>query len=142
MLTNSVWGREEISEELKEKLSKYYVQKDDDGNEFVSKSSLWGELAFYTRDIRLGNLSSWDGELRVCRFWLDIAGDFLRFNMIEPFLISLSRAATIIETSQSKGGFVRKMGNTIRREDFHQEIPQPKKGLMGGGDKENNQGGY
>lgn len=140
MLTDSVWGKSEVSSDLKDRVSRYYTQTDEEGNKIVTKESLWGLLSFYTRDVRLGNLSKMDNELQACRTYLNLAGDFLQNNCLEPFLICLSRAATILETSQSKGGFLRKTMNTLRQENIRQELDPPKKGLLGGSKKQN--GGF
>lgn len=144
MLTNSVWGRADVPEELKEKLSKHYVTRDVEGNVIkneaghveVSKSSLWGLLGFYTRDLRLANLSEWNGELQTCRYMIDLANDYLSENMTDPFIIALSRAVSILETSQSKGGFLRKQMNTLTQKSVSQNLDPPKKGFFGGGKKE------
>jgi len=141
MITDNVWGRPEVSKELKETLNQYYSQKDEEGNTIYKSSSLWGLLSYYTRDIRLGNLSVWDGELALCRYYLDLAGQLLYAGLIEAFLVALSKAITIIETSQSKGGFLRKAMNTLRQEHLNQNIEPPKKGFFGGSKKEG-QGGY
>lgn len=136
MMTDSVWGRHEVNKDLKEKLEKYYLETGQDGQQYVTKKSMWGLLGFYTRDIRLGNLSEWNGELDACRYYLDLANDLLLVDMIEPFLIALSRAATILETSQSKRGFLRKLMNTLRQEHIKQELEPPKKSMFGGKKKE------
>jgi hypothetical protein len=137
MLTNSVWGQGEISEELIEKLQKHYMVKDPiTGKMTVEKQKLWGLLGFYTRDMRLGNLSEWNNELQTCRYMIDLANDYLSCDMIEPFLLSLSRAATILETSQSKGGFLRTKANTLRQENINQTLEPPKKALWGGKTRE------
>jgi len=141
MITDSVWGRPEVSTELKETLNKYYMEKDEDGNDCIKTSSMWGLLSYYTRDIRLGNLSVWNGELEMCRHYLDLAGQLLYANLIEPFIIALSKAITIIETSQSKNGFLRGQMNTLRHETINQQLEPPKKGFFGG-KKESMQGGY
>lgn len=141
MLTDSVWGKSEVPQELKDKLSQFFLEKDKDGNNVVTKGSLWGLLGFYTRDMRLANLSNWDGELARCRYMIDLANDLLTLDQIEPFLIALSRAATILETSQSKGGFLRKMNNTLRQEHKYQNMEPPKKGFFGGKKDNNNNGG-
>jgi len=142
MLTDSVWGRTDvISKELKDKLGRYFHErdpqgealKDENGNYIITKSSLWGLLGFFTRDMRLANLSRMDNELEVCRYMINLAGDFLQIDMIEPFLISLSRAATIMETSQSKGGFLRKMSNTLIQKSSSESIEPQKKTLFGKG---------
>lgn len=142
MLTNSVWGRTEVPQELKDKLNTFYAGYDEKGNKVVTKSSLWGLLGFYTRDMRLGNLSSYDNELQFCRYMIDLAGDYLQVDMYEPFIICLSRAATLLETSQSKGGFLRKTMNTLRQESISQTLDPPKKGFFGGKKKGNSPGGY
>lgn len=137
MLTDTVWGRKDISPELKDKLARYFIEgQDEQGQPVVTKKSLWGLLGFYTRDMRLGNLSNLNNELETCRYYIDLAGDLLNSDMIEPFLIALSRSATILETSQSKGGFLRKMMNTLRQEHTTQQLEPPKKGFFGGNKKQ------
>lgn len=142
MLTDSVWGHPDVSLDLREQLTKLYSdgQKDEKGNLVCTKKEMWGLLSFYTRDMRLGNLSRIDNELQTCRYFLNLAGDFLQENQIEPFLICLSRVATILETSQSKGGFLRKIMNTLRQEHYKQELEPPKKSMFGG--KKDKRGGY
>lgn len=143
MTTNAVWGMPEVSQELKERLNKYFSVKDEKtkkqmydkvGRPVVTSQSLWGLLGFYTRDMRLANLNPWLGELQYCQYYLDLANDFLQANLIEPFLISLSRVATILELSQSKGGFLRKKMNTFTQETIKKDEP-PKKSLFGASKK-------
>jgi hypothetical protein len=143
-LTNTSWGSDDVSPELKDVLSKEYIikVKDEKGveHEYIEKSSLWGLLTFYTRDIRLGNLGEWNGELAACRFHLKVAGFYLMSNMIDPFLVRLSKAIAIIETSQSKNGFLRKQMNTLRNEHYQEMIEPKRKAFFGGAKPEN--GGY
>lgn len=139
MMTNSLWGRADVPDELKERLSKIKVVRDehgkpienDKGQVMISKDGLWGLLGFYTRDMRLANLSEWNGELQTCRYMIDLANDYLSMAMLEPFMISLSRAVSIMETSQSKGGFLRKMMNTLTQVNKTQNLDPPKKGFFG-----------
>jgi len=139
MVTDSLWGNPMISEELKEKLRTYFVKKDDKGepitdtkgNLIATTETLWGLLGYYTRDMRLANLSFWNGEMEYTRYYLDLAGDFLQAGMIEPFLISLSRVATVLELSQSKNGFLRRRMHTLTTESMSGELEPPKKGLFG-----------
>ena len=144
MTTDSVWGQPEVSNELKERLNKYFAVRDEktkeqiydkEGRPVVSTQSLWGLLGFYTRDMRLANLNPWLGELAYCQYYLDLANDFLQAGIIEPCLISLSRVATILEISQSKGGFLRRKMNTFTQENIRKDEP-PKKSLFGGKKKE------
>jgi len=144
MTTDGVWGRNEISNELKERLTRHYLQKDKegnilkdkDGNALVTNDSLWNLLGFYTRDLRLANLSNWNGEVEYCQYYLNLANDFLQANQIEPFLVSLSRVATLIELSQSKGGFLRRQMNTLTTQNLTGELEPPKKDLFGGKKKD------
>lgn len=135
MTTDSVWGKSEVPLELRNRLAKYY-ESGEDGNKKITMESLWGLLGFYTRDMRLANLSSWNGEFTYCQYFLDLAGDYLQANMVEPFMICLSRVATVLELSQSKGGFLRRKMNTFTQESIHREDEPPKKSLFGTGKKQ------
>lgn len=139
MTTDSTWGRpNDINPDLRGRLRvAQYVRddqgnivNDEDGKPVIDERSLWEELDFYTRDLRLANL---DGEeLKYCRYYLDLAGDVLSEKMYGSFRIALARAASVLELSQSKKGFLRKMQNTIRQETTHQELEPPRKNLFGG----------
>lgn len=147
MTTNSVWGRAEVSQELRDKIGKeHWVQipkVDEQGQPVLDEQGqpvyewgityqgMWSLLGYYTRDMRLGNLSTFDGELRYTQYYLDLAGDFLQAKEVAAFLICLSRVATQLELSQSKGGFLRKRMNTLTQEHFSQEIEPKKVNLFG-----------
>lgn len=137
MTTDSVWGKPEVSPELKTRLNKYFMSKDEEGNQAVTIESLWGLLGFYTRDMRLANLAVLTGELNYCQYYLDLANDFLQASQIEPFVICLSRVATILELSQSKGGFLRRKMNTFTQESISGEMEPPKKNLFGARKRDN-----
>lgn len=131
LTTDPVIGKEEVSHSLKEKLTKYYKQKGDDS---LYKEGMWGLLAYYTRDLRLANLSNkpYNNELEYAQYHLNLAGDLLQRNMVESFIVAFSRVATLLELSQSKGGFLRNKMNTYRQESEHRELEPPKKSLFGG----------
>jgi hypothetical protein len=132
MLTDTLWGNANISPIIKDKLNKQYIVTDSNGNKFVSKEDLWGLLGFYTRDLRLGNLSSFGGEMVYCEYHLDLANDFLKEGFIEPFLICLSRVATKLELSQSKGGFLRRRNSSFTTENIQTNLEPAKRNIMGG----------
>jgi hypothetical protein len=140
LITDSVWGKKEVPREIKDRLNRFYNTVDEKGEKVVTISSLWGTLGFYTRDMRLGNLAEWNGELEKCRYMIDLASNCLSKNYPGAFLVSLSVAATILETSQSKGGFLRRINNTLRQEHVQQNLDAPKKSFLGGDTK--NKGGY
>lgn len=139
-MTNSSWGKSDVPEGLKNRLKKLHMVKDDkgiqvndpEGNPIATTESLWDLLGFYTRDMRLANLSVWNGEIDYCRYYLDLANDLLHSNFIEPFLICLSRVATVLELSQSKNGFLRRRMGTFTQENKTETMEPPKKTLFGG----------
>lgn len=133
MTTEPVWGTPEVSSEIRERLEQHFLEKGKDGKmSVVTKGSLWGLLGSYTRDMRLANLSYVLGEMQYCQKYLDLANDFLQADMIRAFLLSLSRVATVLELSQSKGGFLRKRMGTFTQEkrEFREE---PKRNKLIGG---------
>jgi len=139
------YGKSGISSELMAKLQQYGVEKDENGNQvIVEKGSLWGILGYYTRDIRLGNLDKFTGEYAYVKYYLDLAGDLLQADMIKSFLIALSRVASVVEISQSKGGFLRRRINTMTSEQHYQGLEPTKKGIFSGSkpkNQQNQQGG-
>jgi len=140
MITETLWGSSFVSPELQAELSKEYQLLDEngkplftqDGLPIVNKTALWGLMSYYTRDLRLSNLSYKNNEIQYCMYYLDLAGDFLKENMIKSFLVCLSRVATVTELAQSKGGFLRRQMNTLRTENVD-EILEPKKKTIFGG---------
>lgn len=150
MTTDSVWGKSEVPIELQSALKKYKHQLDTDGknifdkegNPIVTEESLWSLLGFYTRDVRLANLSLWNGEFQYCQYFLDLAGDMLSEKLLEPFIICLRRVATVLELSQSKGGFLRRRLNTFTSESTPLNTEPPKKSLFGAGNKGKGKGAY
>lgn len=131
MTTDSVWGSPYIPQELQDRVAKQFLEYDQDGKEHITKESLWGLLGFYTRDMRLANLSVLNGEVNYCQYFLDLANDFLQADLVEPFVICLSRVATILELSQSKGGFLRRRMNTFTSEHYQNDLEPKKKSLFG-----------
>jgi len=152
LTTDSVWGKAEINPELRRKISQAYgayVQKRNDAGDLlydefgkpvmdliVTEEGLWSLLGFYTRDMRLGNLDSISGEVFYCQYYLDLANDYLQAKMVQPFLICLSRVATVLELSQSKKGFLRRRMNTLSQEHINIDNEPKKASLFGKTKKE------
>ena len=103
------WGRES-TQGLYEELS--YTKK------------AWDLLAYYTKDLRLGNLK--DDEIRYCNHWLEIAGDCLRQDFLKSFVTALSRVITVVELSQSRKGFLRENMKSSIREHRIKENNEPR----------------
>lgn len=119
MTTTPSWGREatdELDNELLKDIKKLARTDPETGEQIIPKKALWGVLSYYTRDLRLGNLTG--SQLSYCQEWLDYAGACIRRGYKETFLASLSRVITMIELSQSHKGFLRRRQGTITREDI------------------------
>lgn len=125
LTTDSEWGRDSVSDDLKDRLKKYYQKPDGD----IQEESYWGILNYFTRDLRLGNLGS--AELEEARHYLNLANDLLLQDQIESFIIALERVAGILELSQSKSGFLRKWMQTLRSENVNSEVEPEKKSFFG-----------
>jgi len=137
------YGKGGISAELVKKLQQYGIGVDDKGDAvYTDEGSLWGILGYYTRDIRLGNLDKFAGEYAYVKYYIDLAGDLLQADMVKSFLISLSRAATVIEISQSKGGFLRRRINTLTNENQYSGLDPAKKNIFTGKSNNGKQGGF
>lgn len=129
LLTDPQWGQHMgVPPELRDKLQKIIGKVQNEHNQTVAiVDSLWGLLGYYTRDIRLGNLSQFYGEVYYVQYYLDLAGDCLRYSYLQAFLKSLSLAITVLETSQSRAGFLRKRQGTITQEKHTRDESEPKK---------------
>jgi hypothetical protein len=147
MITEPAWGKEATTE-LNKKVSQvigeaYYMcldcEKPSNSKDkcshckgsniqlVIDKEPLWGLLSYYTRDLRLGNLSTWNNEISFCHHWLSLAGDLLRAGHVKSFLSALSRVVDRIEISQSKQGFYRKRMGTVTSEQFSNKDLEPNK---------------
>jgi hypothetical protein len=121
-LMNDETLKEETANLLYENI--LYILQDD-------KDSMWSMLAYYSRDLRLANLSVWDGELEFCEKHLNFAGDCLQFNLRRSFLIVIKSAISKMEISQSKNGFLRKRMGTLTTENISNEMEPKKKSFFG-----------
>jgi len=130
MVTNSIWGdNKEIPKTFRKNLDKITTYVDKDGNVIkTTKRNLWDMLRFLTRDFRLGNLSS--VEITYCDHYSKLAAEFLELDFKEPFFICLSRIATTLELSQSRGGFFRKQSNTLTSERVNYNKSEQSRGLF------------
>ena len=130
MLTDTAWSN--MHPELKALLVENYLEVNPETGEMTTKSlNLSPLLAIYQRDLRLANLSVWNGELDEVRRLLRLSKDFLQEGFIKPFLNCISDVAGYLETSQSKGGFLRRRQNTFTTEHYSQEEGPTKKSLFG-----------
>lgn len=125
MTTDTMWGAPSITQQIR-------IKVQDRANLAGDPKDAWELLSFYTRDFRLANLSSVMGEVEFCQKHVVFSHDLLSSGMSESFATALARAATMLELSQSKGGFLRRRQNTITSENLTGELDKKKKLLFGG----------
>ena len=141
MTTEPQWGKDSIPEGLRSRARKVTVFVDRQTNEVVKEEikDQWSVGALSTRDVRFGNLDSFNGEIEFCKHHQDLAMDVFRASMEDdetehiwgaPFVAN-NRVENIIELSHSKKGWFRKLMNTYTQETRHEEIGPPKKDLFG-----------
>ena len=123
MTTEPVLPSEYISDRLRNKFRTFVhvrdkdgkLVNDDEGNVKVAISrDFWSVMEIFTQDWRLGNLQN--QELTFVRYNLDLCTDILTVlpeKFSKPALILLERSVAIIETSQSRKGFLRQLFNTF-----------------------------
>lgn len=96
----------------------------------------WASMELFTQDLRLGNLNR--DESTYVRYHLDLATDILTAlpeSFSKSALICLERATSVVETSQSKGGFLRRMFNTFIQHSSVKEEPDVKRSFFNLGKK-------
>lgn len=94
------------------------------GETYVKVEYLLNAFKFITRDVRLSNLEKAD--VTLLRNWISFAGLMADQKRPKSFKYSVRMIAAICETSQGKGGFVRKLINTLRQENI-QSYEEPSK---------------
>jgi hypothetical protein len=124
-------GWQNLSPQLQEKLIKFLREEIIEGEPKKVYDQLSGILAIYTQDVRLGNLSTFNGEYDYVSYYLELAVDLLEAEQPQATVVALNRALAKLELSSSKGGFLRKLFNTIRSENLSKSLEPDKKRPFG-----------
>lgn len=130
MTINPVWGKDDVSGHLRDLLTEYYQKEGGDSQDELVAKELWGRLSYLTQDVRLANLNA--KEMVYCQYFLDLAGDLLNDNFINPFMTCIARPASVLDLSQSKGGFLRRLLNTFYYKASNKNENEPQKMNLGG----------
>lgn len=135
LLANPAW--QDLKPNLRSKLMKWIREeesqiKDKDGNVIeIKKTNFYDDLsailAVYTRDFRLGNISTGNGEYEFVVHHLRLAVEYLTLDYKNCFMLSLNKSLSYLETSSSKKGFLRKLLQTIRYQQVDDENTDPEK---------------
>ena len=143
-LTDPFTSSEYVNPNFSNKFKDIVYFKDETTGEVqaVVKRDLWAILQIFNRDWRLGNIDKKE-EAVFIRYNIDLCADILNLlgdDFKQPALICFERALCVNETSQSKGGFLRRMLNTfIHKTNNNNEQPK-KSGFLSFAKK--NKGGY
>jgi len=145
MLTEPQWGKVEAIKGAEERLQRYTKRKYLKGETLIvngemyqfdqdtvhnSTESIWATLnAIFVRDLRLGKLDR--GEIANVRHYLDIAHDALQMQLPTACVTAMARVASLVEPSQSKSGWLRRLFNTLRQEKVETGFEPKKKSLLG-----------
>ena len=89
-----------------------YIEKD--GEIYICVKDVVTNLDFFTRDIRLSNFDEKD--IKNVRWYLEYAGMLAQQKYFQAFNFCMTFIANICESSQGRGGFLRKILNTLRTE--------------------------
>lgn len=146
MTTMPLISSEYMSDRIRNKFRDFAYVYDQDGKIVLDEHGqpqlqvtrdLWATMELFTQDFRLGNLNK--DESAFVRYHIDLCTDTLTvmpasFN--KPALIMLERAIAVTETSQSKGGFLRRMFNTFFSHSSVKEDQPTKRNFFGLGKKQ------
>jgi len=139
-LTDPFTSSPYVDPSFSDKFRVYAVMRDQDGNVIYDENNnpkifletdLWGILQIFNRDWRLGNIDKKE-EAVFIRHHINLSTDILNLlgdEFKQASLICLSYALCVNETSQAKGGFLRRMLNTfIHKTNTNDEDSTKKKG--------------
>ena len=119
------------------KFRKYVYVRDERGKiildennkpQIVMEQDLWGILQLFNRDWRLGNIDKKEEAVYI-RHHINLTTDILNLlgdDFNQSAMVCFSYALCVNETSQSKGGFLRRMLNTFIHKTT-QNDDEPKK---------------
>ena len=134
-----------MSDRIRNKFREFAYVTDKDGKIVLGErgnpqlqitKDLWVNMELFTQDFRLGNLNK--DESYYVRYNIDLCSDILTAlpdSFHKPALILLERSIAVTETSQSKGGFLRRMFNTFFQHSSVKEDAPTKRSFFGLGKK-------
>lgn len=100
----------------------------------VEKQAMWELLQLYRQDLRLGNIKR--EQLPYCEHHINLCSDLIMEGYPQAAMVCLSRAASVLELSQSIDGFLRgKHVSIVSEQSIKQTESQPKRGIFGFGKK-------
>jgi len=126
-----------MRDNVKNMFREYAVDKD--GN-YILVKDLWAVMELFTQDFRVANLNK--EESFYVRFNIDLCSDILITmpqDFYKPALILFERSTSITETSQSTGGFLRRMFNSFFSSSSTKDDKPVKRSFFGLGKKKDSE---
>jgi hypothetical protein len=148
--TNPQWGDESVNQDLQNRFKRVVVKKaykgqivtgdqgqpvvSDGSHNVVEEKNHWANLSFLTRDLRLANYD--EKTYKFCSYFYELAGALLNQGYVEASSLSLEIGAIHGEMSQGKKGFLRRMQNTLIKEEKYSQMEVKKNSILSGKPKE------
>ena len=132
--TSPFISSEFVSDRLRNKFR--IIDIDKESGNYVVLKDYWANLEVFTQDWRLGNIVK--EEAFYIRYNLDLSQDILTAlpsEFSKCALMLLERSISVNETSQSKGGFLRRMFNSFFQHTSTKEESKPRRSFFGLGKK-------
>lgn len=140
-LTDPFTSSQYVDPAFMNKFKEYSFVYDKDGKQQFDENNqpkielhkdLWGILQIFNRDWRLGNIDKREEAVYI-RHYINLTTDILNLlgeDFNQSAMICLSYALCVNETSQAKGGFVRRILNTFIHKTNTNNEDQPQKRSM------------
>ena len=134
-----------LSDRIRNKFRDFAYVLDSEGERVLDENGapavqvikdLWANMELFTQDLRLGNLNK--DERFYVKYHLDWCLDTFTVmpqGFSKPALISLARATSELESSSSKGGFLRRLFNTFFQHSSVKDDAPTKRSFFGLGKK-------
>ena len=97
---------------------------------YINVDDLMAEIDFFSRDIRLSNYDAKD--MNTVRWFGSFGGDMIASGHFRAFRLCFKEIAVTSESSQARGGFLRKILQTLTHENINKNQDQPKKSWLTG----------
>jgi hypothetical protein len=135
--TSPFISSEFMTDRVRNKFRDRVIVESEGKKEIRTVRDYWANMELFTQDLRLSNINK--DESFYVRYNYDLAQDILTTlptNFSKSALILIERSTVVLETAQSKSGFLRRMFNSFFQHTSSKEEPQTKRSFFGLGKKQ------